>query len=542
MSARLGNAGASVLLVVAETAWVSLVFDALSGRSGGASPSHVDLPYLAFALPASVAVATVSSVCLLWEGAGPLARQRWLRDAGVVVVAVLGAAVTAGLIAGLSAPGSIWAVAFHPWALPANGALSIRTVGWAWAAAAVTWGRGAWLAVAPPNPRQAGGSIVIGAIVFLVVFGDQVSSHGGALSRTTGDADWLLFLFFPVGVTAAAWVHERDGQRGASRRAAPAASGAWLMALLVPFALVALVALAVGGAAGVVGPGVARAARAAGGALVAAVDWLFTHLPSVFVRPRFVFKSTSGIGVAHLPKGAKLVHPHAPAALGIVLVVLICLVVLAGLAFLAHAFVVWLLSRRRRPSGVEEDEVRESVFSWAHLVAQLRAGLRRLIGRLVAFLSRLGRRRRGAPAAPGWLGETAGAAGAQEDDSVRAAYRRFLAAVRAAARGRAPGETPRELAARIAADDRWGETVELPEEQLRALTALYEGVRYAGNEPGEPGLDAARAGADALATALREYAAVANAAAPVTESARSIPSTPAGATRRLPARPPARPR
>lgn len=483
---RRGSAGAAALLVVSEAAWVSLALGAFADGSAGPHRPRVDLPYLAFALPALVALVIVTVV----RGRTPLARQtplwRLARRSAVALVVVGGAGLSAGLVASLSAPGVTWAAALHPWALPAHGALAVRAVRWAWAVSVLAWLRGAWVAVSPPTLRHSAASLVLGGIVFVVVFGHQAAGGSGRFDQATSAAAWLLFVYFPVGVTAAAWAQERDVERQVLRRVAGASSGAWLATLVVPLALVALVALLVGGAGSVVGPGATHVLRAIGAVLGAAGDWVFSHLPRIVVHPgQHRAPITPGQTSLHrLPKRATSAHPT---PLGIAVECVVGAALLAAAGFGARALVRW--ARRHRPEAVVDDE-RESVFTWSHLGEQLR----RL---LVVLLNAIARRPRRRPA-PVLNEARDSTSDPLPGDPVRVSYRRLLLASRAAGRGRAPAETPRELAARLSSlpvMERLGSSA------LASLTAAYEDVRYAG-APSGPLAERATADADVLVDAL----------------------------------------
>jgi hypothetical protein len=120
---------------------------------------------------------------------------------------------------------------------------------------------------------------------------------------------------------------------------------------------------------------------------------------------------------------------------------------------------------RRRPATTADDEA-DSLFTWAHLAAQLRGLVSRMVGRLVG---RFRRRRRSVPPAPGPV--PAGRLG--DGDGVRAAYRRLLVAARSAGQGRRPIETTRELASRLS-----GRLGAEPSAALAQLTEAYDAVRY----------------------------------------------------------------
>ncbi len=486
-SPRLGGVGPAALLLLSEAAWGTLVVGALANGTAGPHRPKLDLPYLAFALPALAALVIVS-LGRGRPGADRSGPRRWARRLAVAAAVVLGVALSAGLVASSSSSGTTWAVAFHPWTLPAHHLLASRAARWGWGIAILGWARGSWAALAPPSLRQSATSLLLGALVFLFVFAHQIGASSTGFRRATGDAGWLLFVYFPVGGTAAAWAHERGVERRALRTSGTAPSGAWLAVLTLPLAVVAVVALAVGGAATVVGPAAARVGRLIGSGLSAAGDWVFSHLPQISPPRGKALKLT-------LPK-TRLGHRHAPlasshpSALGIALLCLLCLLLLGLLALGVRASVRWARRLRRRRE-VEVDEERESVFSWGHLGDQVRRALLGLSTWLVGLLRRT--RRADATVPPGTAPQAHGHA-----DPVRSAYRRLLSAASSAQRGRTSSETPRELARRLTS---LPELERLGTPELRSLTAAYEGVRYAGLDA-EPYADRAASDAEVLARAL----------------------------------------
>lgn len=474
-----GGVGAAALLLVSEAAWVSLAVGAFADGTAGAQRPRVDLPYLAFALPALGALGFVA-LGRAWARAGHGRLQRATRLVVLAAAVVAGVALSAGLVAGLSAPGTTWAAALHPWAVPAQQALAARAVRWAWAIAVLAWARGGWTAVSAPSLRHSATSLVVGAAVFVVVFGHQAAGAAG-FDRATASAGWLLFVFFPIGVTAAAWAHEREVERRVMRRAASSQSGAWLVALVAPLALVALAAFLVGGAAAVVGPAAGQVLHGVGAVLGAVGDWVFSHLPRILVHPgRRVTPATAGTTALHRLHTAPG-RPH-PTALGIALLGVAGALVLVLVAFGVRALFRW--AARHRPA-VEVDDASDSVFTWGHFGDQLRRALFAVLRRLARRVRPRRRPKPGPAAAP--PADACGAGG----DPVRSAYRAVLSALRVAGSGRAPDETPRELAARLAALE---ELAQGGASELGSLTDAYERVRYAG---ADPAADAAGAATDA---------------------------------------------
>ncbi|MGH8980169.1 MAG: DUF4129 domain-containing protein [Acidimicrobiales bacterium] len=467
---------------MAEAAWVALVFEAMANGTASAARRAVDLPYLAFALPAVVAVFAAVVVAGHRRGG-----RRRLRQLTLALVVVVGAGLTAGVIAGLGAHGALGSLVAHPWALGRAG----RAAKWAWAVAILAWGRGTWLGLSAPSSSQVSASLGVGAVVFLCVFVAQHVVHRAAYAHATGSAAWLLFLFFPVGITAAAWLHERGVERSVLRRLVARPGGAWIVLLTVPLALVALLALLIGGGGGPVGTGIVDAARAIGGAIAAAGDWLAHLLPNFHLhagapRPQAHGRSAPG----KLPPAP---HEHALTWLSVTISVLVAVAVVVVVVLVAR---VALSAIRRRTAAQPDaggDEERESIFSWDHVLTQLRAAWRHLLAHL--------RPRPRPSSASGALAamETADV----DDGSARAAYRRLLRAARAAGHGRAPSETTAELEARLGA----ALAGTLDGEPLATLTAIYDRARYGEVDTGAAERGVATVAADALARALSGTAA-----------------------------------
>lgn len=421
-------------LMVAEAAWCTLLLATLADGAAGPGRPAVSLPFLAIALPGVVAV------CVIGGG-----RLRWLP---AVALAVVLAGVTAELVASLT-PG------VAAWAAPV-GTAGVRATRWASAAAVLACGRGAWLGLVPPRRRQAAGSAVLGSFVIVAILVRRAAGHGAALERATSDAGWLLIVFFLAAVIAVAW----------SQVATIGPVATWLAVVGVPLLVVAGVALLVGGGGSVVGPWLVAGGRHALEAVLVGGTWLFRHLFDFRLHPRASTATTlPGSGLAHRPVRS---HPNTVLdVLAAVPFVLIALV-LAGLMAYGATLLVRHLRRRRHP-----EEERTTVFSWSHVLAQLLAWFRR--------------RRRPQPAAVPQA--PAGVVVAVDLDPIRAAYRRFLIAARAATVGRETTETPRELAGRLVLD----------RGALGALTGAYERRRYGGTDTPEP---AAQEAADVLAVEL----------------------------------------
>jgi hypothetical protein len=471
------------VLVIAEATWASLLLSASVNSSRGA---HVRVPFLALAIPAVVAV--------VWSAIVVRLRWRWWWKAPLLAFgAVLGVAVSAGLIGALSRPGSWWSTATEPWT--ASGHPAAAAAGVAWTAAILAWGRGTWLGVAPPSFKHTVWSLACGVVAFIGIFAGRGDHHAAAFLTSTSAAGWLFFVFFPLAAAAAALARERELEETWLARSGTSPGLVWISVLALPMVGIGLIALLlaviVGPGAPVVGRGVARVAHAIWTGITAAIRWLWDLLPRSHgapARPPGAGARTGGIAVPR-PVG----HGHASFTLPAVVweIVAVLAVVAAGYFVVRH-----LPSRVKwRPSPLGEgavDEERSSLFSWGHLWSQLRS-----------TLWRWPRRRRPAPAVPVPDGRAGGEDGA-ELASVRQAYRRFLSTARAAGRGRMTSETAHELETRLSAELR-----PVPADALRELTFLYHDVRYGPAQAGHPAPahPAAAAQSDTVRAALEEMAA-----------------------------------
>lgn len=469
-------------LVLAESAWASLLLNAAFDTAGG---PRVQIGFLTLAVPATVAVVLGTAVPLVSPRRSR--RHRRFRMAALALAVVAGAMVSAGVIAELARSDSFWQVASHPWA--ASGHRAATVAGTSWFLSVLAWARGTWLGVAPPSSTHAAWSVALGALAFLGVFAGRADAHAVAFRAATGSAGWLLFLAFPCAVASLALIRQGELQEEVAPGARRGPDPVWLSVLAVPMLAVALVALlvavTVGPAAPVVGRGVARAARA--------VWWVVAEVATALWR---LFPRTRAHAVHHAAqRGAvpriTLPRPHAttaaagavPLALEVALgVVALVLVVLAIRA---------LRPVRRLRGGMRgraaEGET-DSVFSWGHLASQLWQALGRL------FTRRPGRPAV-APAVP--------ASRAEGDDlgTIRLAYRRVLTAAHAGGWPRVASETTRELERRLAAGPAAAQAGALAE-----LTSLYDAVRYGERGSGEPEGTTAVARADAVRGALADSA------------------------------------
>ena len=146
------------LCAATEATWATVALGALVNGSNLAH--HVALPYGALAVPLVVAAVVAKT---LRRRPGSAAGRLGL----IVVVAFVGAVLTAGLVAALSSPSLTLDAALHPWSL--NGRAGGTVAGTAWVVAFLTWGRGTWLGAARIALSDTVVSLTIGSAVFVVV-------------------------------------------------------------------------------------------------------------------------------------------------------------------------------------------------------------------------------------------------------------------------------------------------------------------------------------------------------------------------------------
>jgi hypothetical protein len=509
------------MVAVSEAAWVSLL---VGVAFNGPRRPPVDLPFLAFALPATAGVAlaaggrglaerwrwrlpwrhgrpSTSAVApsrsrrwgTRWAARWPQGLRwpaRWRLEALVLLpVAVVGVALTAGLISELSVSGSLWRVATQPWSTVGHRPAVVA--GGAWFVALLGWGRGIWLGVLPLSLRHAAWSLALAAAAYVGIFAGRSADHSHAFRAATAGSGWLFFVSFPLAAAAIALVHQRDLERQVLTQASSRPSGAWVAVLALPMVGIAAVALllavVVGPVAPILGRAVARAATVVWWGIRDAARWLWDLLPRG--HPSGTLPRLPGTG-ARLAPTLHAPHPgHStftvPDVVGEALGGLIVLALVVYLARHVH------FPRFGRPAAVATDEERDSVFTWRHLMAQLWAALLGLLHRLVPH------RRRPAPPGVG----AADAARLEEEirpRTVRDAYRRLLAAAREAGAPRRPPETTHEL------EDRFVDRLDLDAaDRLRELTSLYESVRYGSGAAGDAGDERAQADVEVVIPALR---------------------------------------
>ena len=446
----LHNVAVPVALAVVEATWASLCLSAIVNGSGR---FHMDLPYLAFALPAATAACLVGL-------SGRLSWRWWQRSIAVAPLVVLGAALTAGLVSELSVPGSFAAVALHPWTVV--GRVPSETAAIAWLVAALTWLRGTWLGARPITFAHAAWSVSLGVLAFVVLFLVLAADHHPAAHLATPLAAVLFIVFFAGSIAVLALVRERDVEVEAQGRSNSRPSGAWLTVLAIPLLGVAAVALVVALLVGPLAPLVGRAVERAALAIGAAIAWLVRAIGDLFPKSHPTPTTTTVRGgptggFRPAPKRLPAAPVHVPAWIGVVVALV---VVIGGVILLVR----WLAPRlaRRRTATPVIDEERDSVFTWAHLRDQVLAMLRRLFTR---------RRRSISADEPR---EPVVTLAGSDEAGIRAQYRRLLVAARQREIGRAPSETTREFERRlVSAVGPAGAAGELDQ-----LTRLYDRVRY----------------------------------------------------------------
>jgi uncharacterized membrane protein YidH (DUF202 family) len=438
-----------------------------------------DVPFVAVAAPAVIAVAVAAL--------GSRIRSRRRRRAVIGVVAVAGAAISAGIIAGVIGSAPMAVAALHPWDL--HGAIPVAAGKLAWFVAIVAWLAGLWLGRGELEETQVMLSVglAVGALVLFFLVG--ATDHRNTFHHGAGTAAVLFLVAFPGGGAALALVHERELERRTLRRPNTRPSAAWLVALGAPMAVVAgaavLLALVIGPLAPLVGRALEWTASTIWSVLSAVTRWL-GGLFHVSGRVRRELPGRSGA------RGVAPAHPAGSSLLGTIILIAIGTAIAALVLYGVIRVLIRLyryLARRARPAGAgaEDDEV-DSVFSWGHLLDQLLGLLRRRLRRLTLHHHPT------AEVAPASSGDGS----TLTPDSVRAHYRSLLVQARTAGYGRLASETPIEYGRRL--DEITPEANREPDESLDRLTVLYDRIRY-GPTPAEPDDTAAAGGYVAAVTA-----------------------------------------
>lgn len=464
------NGPLSAALVLTESVWVSVLATVFVHRGGGA---HEDVPFLALFFPALVALVLASAMGARVASLGARAAAMVIPGVGAMVLGALSydTVVLGGSAADVVAPWRVSGAAGHAAvvALVLCGLAALR---------------GAVVGLAEPRVRQAIVSLGIGTAVVLVTLLVAATHRGGedaALARSTAT---MLVFAVPAGVAAMGLVRERQLERAGTGRAMQATSVTGLLGVAAPIALAVAVALVIVALGGLLAPPVGHGLQAVGrgiGALLSDVFGLFGHVHlKLPVHPAARAPAAPPRPFARLPFHERPAGPIPwwVLALGALLAALVLVVV--------GALVVRVLRRRpRRPARTAAigEEVRDSVFSLAHLFAQLRSALAR----------------------PSGAGPDAPPAVEEDSASVRRHYRRLLASLSAGGLARRRAETAEELAARLI------EPAGPAATSLGVLTKLYEQVRY--GALAEEGPVVARAGelVDEVAAAVLAHHARAGA-------------------------------
>ncbi len=465
----------------------------------GSTGPQVRLPLLGFAIPAALAVAvTAATARLRWRW--------WQRALLVVAIVVVGVALTAGALAQLSVGGSLGRVAVRPWS--SHGHRAAVVAAGAWFVASLVWARGTWLGTTRLSFSHAAWSAGLSALAFLGIFIGRAPHHDVSFRATTGDAVALFFLCFLLTGAALLLIRQREIEEefvySASASPAPGPGLGWLAVLAAPLVVVAGLALVVAVGGGpfvrVVGRVAVVVARAVGRVVVAFWRLLPRGSPSRPVTGRV------GHGRTTTPVPSRLAHPavahglHVPTVVGLVV------------GALGAALVIWAVLRYvlpyiglgRRGEAARSDvvEERDSVFTWAHLLAQVRLAVYRLRTRARSW------RRAWGVVAPSAGGTGNGpASGPDPLEGIRGEYRRVLLAARQAGTPRVPTETTLEFARRLA-EALCPDGPDRPDgpgrrsEPLDTLTSLYQRVRYGDARPGESAHHRARQAATEVVTLL----------------------------------------
>jgi len=370
---------------------------------------------------------------------GGLASVGWVSVVTLAWVAAV--ASTAGSASSALGRAGWLVAATHPWSLRGSDPTGAADLGWF--VAVGSWAVGTWLSRREVDEQRAlrWNATAAGA---LTLFFLVAALHGGHLRQLAGGAAVLLLVAFPGAAATLALVHQRDLERRVLHRAAAPPGAVWLAALGAPMAALAglavLAALLVGPVAPVIGHGLHQV-----------FDWVIGAIVALLRGIR---------GLPHVRKPTALPPPAAVGTRRIIatrsgaspLWVTVLLDSLLGAALLVAVVAVaakvlrWYRGRRSHPSVPAETEAEvlsDSVFSWSHLFRQLRDALIRRRPRL-----RLSIRHPKPPTAD--LSPPTTPTTQRPGESVRAEYRRLLAAAADAGKARARAETPLELAARLA--------------------------------------------------------------------------------------------
>ena len=478
----LHNVIVPALIAWTEASWVSAWVSALA-NAGPRTPA--DVPFLALAIPAVfAAVLSGLSARLPWPP--------WCRRTAIAAVVLVATAVSAGTIGMLYLHGSFSAISAHPWTV--TGTTPSAEASLAWFVAALALARGTWLGWQEPSAAHALAAVAISTLAFTVFFVVGALHHADvSFHPQMGLAIVLLLVPFPGAMAVAAIVIELDLEQELERTSRshrrPRPELAWLGAVAVPLAAVAVAGVLLALGIGFLAPFVGRLVRAVALWVAAVIGDFARWLAHFFHAVKRAPGPLVGRSGAPLRQGELVVH----IPLWIWLVAAAIGAVGAGiLGFFVLRLLVRALRRKDQPLGKPRkqwatplDAERESVFSWGHLLDQILGLARSLFGRL---------RRAGGDVGPA----TAPRANAVANTgSVRHHYRRVLVAARAAGHGREVSETPLELQGRLSAVTGAGTQL-----ALQAMTTAYERVRYGEEPDSEEQAERAARDAEVLVTAL----------------------------------------
>jgi hypothetical protein len=425
------------LLVLGEAAWATMICNLATRGIGSGLPL---VAYFALAIPAFLAV-TVGSGARFLAG-----RDGWTKPivGALAITAVVAIALSAGSLGAVFGAGNLIRIATEPWTVRGapDGSLVILAFGLSIAA----WARGLCLGASPMSTARVLHSAIaaLATFVTLVVLlrFDHLEARGTSVGACIA---WVLYCFV-ADLFVASLVRESELSLVRRGRSIRRVDRAWIVILGAAALVIVVFALV---AAALSGPGQSVAAwpldRLRHGAYLV-LAWLLRQKAGTV-------KTTTG------PHGRPFT---VPLAVRLTILGLIIATVFWLLWFLFRSVRFRLRPRFRPAHGSdEEDEDRESIFSWRHLFTQLR-GLFRWRHRRGALVLALAGVSDGISAGPG---------------GVRGQYLRFLATARTEGLGRAPDETTRELEHRVTTVGDDGVDLELV-----GLTELYERVRY-GDEP-----------------------------------------------------------
>jgi len=341
--------------------------------------------------------------------------------------------------------------------------------------------RGVRLSRRQVEPANVFSVLRLGVIIFVVVIIVRAAQESAGIVFH----DWLeLFLLVPIFFLLSLFAHSL-ARAAYVRRSHPvglegsaAAQERSIVLFLGTFGLAILIlALLVGNAAN---PAFLQQIAIP---LGAAYNWLvgiIAHIIVFLVTPFFwLITLLVGRGKVQLPRinrinvggsGKTRLKPAPTPDVILTLVPILKIVIPILFILLVILLIRWALRRRRvRMVAGKNEDVHESLWSWALFWTQLKAFLRGLFGR---FFSRK-------TAATGEEAALEVITGGQAARSVREIYRLLLR--RAADRGypRKKDETPYEFRQRLDAK------TPLAQPRLEVITEVYAATRYGGLEPGE---------------------------------------------------------